>query len=394
MAGNKEIVDFPLLSAPNGSEVYAVKSDTDYRVAVGSALGIATLGADGKLDASQVPSGTGGTVTSVSAANATGITWSGSPITTSGTLTPALSANLQAWHAIAPSAKADASHTHTLSNLTQSGATSGQVPQWNGSAWVPATVSGGGGGSGTVTSVAVANATGITWTGSPITTSGTLTPTLSANLQSWSGIAPSAKADASHTHAASDITSGVLSTSRLGSGTADSTKYLRGDGQWITLPTGGGAGTVTNVAFSGGTTGLGASGSPITSSGTITLNGVLVVSNGGTGASTLTGYVKGNGTSAMTASSTIPGSDVSGNISGNAANVTGTVAVANGGTGATTLTGYVKGNGTSAMTATTTIPVTDGGTGGTTAATGRAGLGIYVQSSDPGAVADGSLWIW
>jgi len=35
-------------------------------------------------------------------------------------------------------------HTHTLSNLTQSGATSNQVPQWNGSAWVPVTLSSGG----------------------------------------------------------------------------------------------------------------------------------------------------------------------------------------------------------------------------------------------------------
>jgi hypothetical protein len=42
---------------------------------------------------------------------------------------------------------------------------------------------------------------------------------------------------------------------------------------------------------------------------------------------------------------------IAGNVTGNAANVTGTVAVANGGTGATTLTGIVKGNGTSAMTA-------------------------------------------
>jgi hypothetical protein len=39
------------------------------------------------------------------------------------------------------------------------------------------------GGTGTVTSVAAANATGITWSGSPITTSGTLTPTLATNLQ-------------------------------------------------------------------------------------------------------------------------------------------------------------------------------------------------------------------
>jgi len=35
------------------------------------------------------------------------------------------------------------SHTQALSTLTQSGATSGQVPTWNGSAWAPATVSGG-----------------------------------------------------------------------------------------------------------------------------------------------------------------------------------------------------------------------------------------------------------
>ena len=39
--------------------------------------------------------------------------------------------------------------------------------------------------------------------------------------------------------------------------------------------------------------------------------------------------------------------------------LTGTVPVANGGTGAATLTGYVYGNGTSAMTASTTVPSTD-----------------------------------
>jgi len=48
--------------------------------------------------------------------------------------------------------------------------------------------------------------------------------------------------------------------------------------------------------------------------------------------STLTGYLYGNGASQVTASTTIPGSAISGNISGNAANVTGIVGVANGGT--------------------------------------------------------------
>ena len=42
------------------------------------------------------------------------------------------------------------------------------------------------------------------------------------------------------------------------------------------------------------------------------LVGTVPVANGGTGAATLTGYVKGNGTSAMTAAATIPNTDVTG----------------------------------------------------------------------------------
>ncbi len=109
------------------------------------------------------------------------------------------------------------------------------------------------------------------------------------------------------------------------------------------------------------------------------------VAHGGTGATTLTGYVKGSGTTGLTASSTIPGSDISGNILGNAANVTGVVAVGNGGTGATTLAsgGYLKGAGTSAITSqagvpfadvTGTVPVNQGGTGATSAASARTNL--------------------
>jgi hypothetical protein len=47
----------------------------------------------------------------------------------------------------ASTAFAAASHSHALSDLSQSGAATNQVPQWSGSAWVPATVSGGGGSS-------------------------------------------------------------------------------------------------------------------------------------------------------------------------------------------------------------------------------------------------------
>lgn len=61
------------------------------------------------------------------------------------------------------------------------------------------------------------------------------------------------------------------------------------------------SGTVTSVNASGGTTGLTFSGGPITGTGTLTLSGTLAVANGGSGATTLTGILKGNGTSAFTA---------------------------------------------------------------------------------------------
>jgi WD40 repeat protein len=75
------------------------------------------------------------------------------------------------------------------------------------------------------------------------------------------------------------------------------------------------------------------------SGGTLAVTNVPVA-NGGTGASTLTGYVKGSGTSAFTASATIPVGDL-----------TGTLPVASGGTGAATLAAnaVLVGNGTSAV---------------------------------------------
>jgi hypothetical protein len=66
-----------------------------------------------------------------------------------------------------------------------------------------------------------------------------------------------------------------------------------------------------------------------------------------------------------------------------ASNITGTLGVPNGGTGATTLTGYVKGTGTTPMTASATIPNTDI-TGLGTASTKDAGAANGVATLDAG----------
>jgi len=103
-------------------------------------------------------------------------------------------------------------------------------------------------------------------------------------------------------------------TNLLPSQTGENGKVLATDGTntyWVAA----GAGSVTSVEVSGGTTGLTTSGGPVTTSWTITPSRKLNVSNGGTGATSLTGYVIGNGTGAMTASATVPTSALSGTIS-------------------------------------------------------------------------------
>ena len=126
--------------------------------------------------------------------------------------------------------------------LTSAG--TGNTPTWT----TPTT--------GTVTSVAATGGTGISISGSPITSSGTLTITNTAPDQTVS------------------LSGGGTTT--IG-GTYPSFTISSAD-QF--------SGTVTSVAVSGGTTGLTTSGGPITGSGTITIAGTLAVANGGTGSTT------------------------------------------------------------------------------------------------------------
>ena len=70
------------------------------------------------------------------------------------------------------------------------------------------------------------------------------------------------------------------------------------------------------------------------------LVGTIPVDNGGTGASTLTGYVKGNGTSAMTASPTVPSTDVTGLGTMSTQNAN-NVAITGGAISGTSVAGYI-----------------------------------------------------
>jgi hypothetical protein len=110
------------------------------------------------------------------------------------------------------------------------------------------------------------------------------------------------------TYTAGDLiyASGSTTLSKLGIGTNGYVLTVNsGIPSWQAIPS-----SVTS--FQTSLSGL----TPSTSTtGAITLAGTLGVSSGGTGASTLTGYVKGSGTSALTASATIPFSDISGTVS-------------------------------------------------------------------------------
>jgi hypothetical protein len=122
------------------------------------------------------------------------------------------------------------------------------------------------------------------------------------------------------------------------------------------------------LSFSGSTTGL----TPATATtGAVTLAGTLIAVNGGTGfGSYAVGdllYASTTTTLAKLSDVATGNALISGGVNtapawgkiGLTTHVSGTLAVGNGGTGAVTLTGYVKGNGTSAFTASATIPNTD-----------------------------------
>ena len=130
------------------------------------------------------------------------------------------------------------------------------------------------GGTATSNIVATYSSTGLKINGSltlgPLTTNGLLKTT------GGTGVVALATAGTDYQAPITLTTTGTSGAATFSGGTLNIPNYASG----------GGTGTVTSVAASGGTTGLTFSGSPITTSGTLTLAGTLAIANGGTGQTT------------------------------------------------------------------------------------------------------------
>ena len=117
----------------------------------------------------------------------------------------------------------------------------------------------------------------------------------------------------------------VLTDNSTSAGTWRAYSYIPSSYDFSTSTANFGGATVTNATWNGNTIGTGYGGTGLTTfaaannaiystSASTLAAGTLPVAAGGTGATTLTGYVYGNGTGAFTASTTIPFSSVTGTV--------------------------------------------------------------------------------
>lgn len=267
-------------------------------------------------------SGSGGTVTSVDGSGGTtGLTVTGGPITTTGTLT--LGGTLGVANGgtgkttFSTAGYVKANGTTALTSVSSipgtdiTGDISGTASNVTG---IVAVVNGGtGSNSASTARTALGLAIG-TDVLAPNGSAAALTsfPTLNQNT---TGTASNVTGTVAIANGGTGQTTRQNALNALG-GAVTSGYYLRGDG--------------TNLSLSA-------------LSATDFTTGTLAVSYGGTGTTSYTaGYVKASGTSAFTTVSSVPGSDVSGNIAGTSSNVSGIVAISHGGTGAFSAAGAIS----------------------------------------------------
>lgn len=177
-------------------------------------------------------------------------------------------------------------------------------------------------GTGTVTTVSVASANGFAGSVATATTTPVITlSTTATGVLKGNGTAISAATSGTdYSAGTSALATGILKSTTT---TGALTIAVAGDFPTLNQNTTGNAATVTtNANLTGVVTSVGNATSIGTGAITNTmvasidaatkLTGITQVANGGSGASTLTGYVKGTGTTAFTASATIPLADITG----------------------------------------------------------------------------------
>jgi hypothetical protein len=330
----------------------------------GTSIGEINLGANlsmtGNTLSASAP-GTG-TVTSVNAdGSTTGMSFTGGPVTTSGTLTLGGTLALTNGGTGATSAAAALTSlgaypannpnnynvgTVTTASVTTANGVSGTVANPTSTPAITIVL-------GAITPTSVAASGTVTGSNLSGTSSGTNTGDQTITLTG--DVGGSGTGSFAATIAANAVTYGKIqavgASSKLLGSTASGTAVaeitlgtnLSMTGSTLNAAGGGGSGTVTSVDVGGGTTGLTTSGGPVTTSGTITLGGVLGVANGGTsstsassaisflaGAVTNGQYLRGNGT--VVQMSAIQAIDLPQIALGGSA-VSGTLGVINGGTG-------------------------------------------------------------